>query len=85
MKAKIIKYMPEHNCHRVTDERNETRMMDVMVAGDLPEDTEPEILVGQTVEYNYEHPWIAIAQGVSVVPSNTYQNSNSDHIKNLKS
>jgi len=71
MKAKIEKYLPDHTCHQVTDERNQTRMMDVMVAGDLPEDTDPESLVGKTVYYDYEHPWIAIAQGVAILKENS--------------
>jgi hypothetical protein len=70
MKAKIEKYLSGYNCHEVTDEKNQVRMMDVMVAGDFPEDTDPESLVGETVYYDYEHPWIAIAQGVSIIPSN---------------
>lgn len=70
MKAKIEKYLPDHNCHQVTDERNQMRMMDVMVAGDLPVDTDPESLVGKTVYYEHEHPWIAIAKGVAILEEN---------------
>ena len=72
MKAKIEKYIPYHNCHLVTDEKNQTRMMDVMVAGFMPENTDPESLVGKTVYYDYEHPWIAIAQGVEILEDNAH-------------
>jgi len=70
MNAKIEKYLPDHNCHVITDEEGRKRMMDVMVAGDLPENTDPESLIGESIFYDYEHPWIAIAQGVSILQSN---------------
>ena len=73
MKAKIEKYLPDYNCHQVTDEKKRVRMMDVMVAGNLPEDIDPESLVGKTIYYDYEHPWIAIAQGVSIIQSNNQE------------
>jgi len=65
--CEIMSYDALNRCHRVKDESGVIRLVDVMINGDFPEETEPESIVGQKVEYRYEHPYIAIAMYVRVI------------------
>ena len=68
MVYEILEYDKQYNCHVVRDAMGMRRFVDIMVNGDFPAGTEPESLVGQKVECDYEHPFIAIAMNVRVIP-----------------
>lgn len=63
----LLRYDAQQNCHLVEDEAGAKRFVDVMVNGDFPEETEPESIVGQRVECDYEYPYIAIAMNVRIL------------------
>ena len=52
----------------VIDEKGETRLVDLMVCGNFPPDTDPESLVGKTFEAEYDYPYISIAMHVNPLP-----------------
>ena len=64
-----VKYFrTSDNCHMVIDEKGETRLVDLMVCGNFPPDTDPESLVGKTFEAEYDYPYISIAMHVNPLP-----------------
>jgi|DEB0MinimDraft_3_1074331.scaffolds.fasta_scaffold58616_4 hypothetical protein len=67
MKYKVISYEKAQRAHRVEDSEGHYRLVDLMVSGDFPEDTQPEDLVGKTFKAKREFPFIAIAEGVKEV------------------
>ena len=67
---KVLSYNAYQYYHLCEDERGTRHSVDLLVCGKLPEETTPESLVGQTVEYEYTHPFIVIAEGVAVIPAN---------------
>jgi hypothetical protein len=71
MKLNVISYREDGNYHMCRDERGEVIRVDLMVSGSLPEDTPPQSLVGKVVTCEYYHPFLVIAQGVSIDSSNT--------------
>ena len=67
---KVLSYNADQNYHLCQDEHCCQHRVDLMVCGKLPEETTPESLVGQTVECEYTHPFIVIAEGVSLISAN---------------
>lgn len=67
---KVLSYNKEEKYHLCQDEHGHQHRVDLLVCGKLPEATTPESLVEQTVEYEYTHPFIVIAEGVSLIPPN---------------
>ena len=64
MTYKVISYDQAQQAHLVEDSKVYRRLVDLMVHGDLPEDTQPQDLVGKTFTAEREFPFIAIAVGV---------------------
>ena len=64
MILKVIKDVDHpHNYHTCEDESGRLHRVDLLVNGDLPEETTPEDLVGKTVTVDYLAPYITIAYG----------------------
>lgn len=64
---KVIEYEKIYDCHVCIDEDDKRHLIDLMVAGDFPEGTSPESLIGKTVSCSYTLPHISIAKGVHIV------------------
>lgn len=62
--VKVIRYLPEFGCHECIDQDGKKRMIDLIVSGCLNENIEPESMVGKSFEYEYDHPFISLAEGV---------------------
>lgn len=67
MKYKVRAYQKHTNVWECLDKDGAVYLIDLMVNGDFPEDTDPEFLVGKTVEVAGTFPYISIAHGVRVV------------------
>lgn len=70
MKYKVRAYQKHTNVWECLDSEGSVHLIDLMVNGDFPEDTDPEFLVGKTVEVDRMHTYISIAHGVRVVEEN---------------
>lgn len=67
MKLKVLKYEAEDMRHKcLVEGESFPRYFDVMVDGGF-QNVEPEALVGKTLKYRYEHPFIAIAVDVKII------------------
>lgn len=64
--VKVIRYMPEFCCHECIDQDGRRRLLDLIVSGCLSENIDPVSIIGKTVDYDYDHPWISLAEGVRV-------------------
>jgi hypothetical protein len=71
MKLNVILYNEGSDYHMCHDERGEVLRVDLMVCGTLPKGTTPQSLVGEVVTCECVHPFLVIAQGVSIDSSNT--------------
>lgn len=60
----VLKYNNFLGCHECLDENGRHCRVDLMVHGSLPEDTNPEALVGRTFEADYDFPHISLAVNV---------------------
>ena len=70
MKVKVLSYLPQpFDCHHCKELEGDRRLIkiDLLVSGDLPQGTTAQDLVGKIVEYNWDHPYISIAHGVSII------------------
>lgn len=70
----IVSYNKQNMCHRVKYADGTTGLVDVMVSGNLTEET-PESLIGRRVECEYTYPFISIAWQPKLLPKETQPNS----------
>jgi hypothetical protein len=61
----VIGYNEIERCHKCKI-NNKIRLVDLMINGDFPEETNPESLIGKTIEAEWEHPYISIATNVKI-------------------
>lgn len=68
MLLKVLSYNRRHDYHncKVIPSGNVMKI-DLLVSGDLREDTIPEDLIGKTVEVGWCHPYISIAGDVKIL------------------
>jgi hypothetical protein len=74
----VLDYNERSTSHWVKDRFGTRRLVDLTRNGDLPEDTDPRMLIGRTFTAERERPYIGIAIGVSEVrptPITTGRNS----------
>lgn len=69
MRLTVLKYMPEpHNFHVcMVEGENRARNFELQTSGCFPEETTKEEMVGKTIEYEYEHPYISFVEGAKYV------------------
>lgn len=66
--VKVIYYDDFFNCHVCQDENGNKRRIDLFVSGCLPSNVDHESIIGRTVRYDYDHPFISLAEGVEILP-----------------
>jgi hypothetical protein len=64
---RIIEYRAMDDYHVCLDENGGKHRVDLRISSDLPRDVSNESLVGLTISYENMHPYIEIAQGISIV------------------
>ncbi len=67
MRAKVINYDANMQCHVCRTEDGRTVRMDLFVSGCLPEDLSYAEIIGKEVEWNRDHAFISIAEEVRIV------------------
>ncbi len=68
----VKSYSETFGCHECTfDGGLRTVFVDLFVNGDLPENLEPNDLIGKTVQVNYTHGFIWLADGVRVIDADS--------------
>ena len=67
MQFKVRLYETMLNTHICIDNDGHSHRIDLMVDGAFPKGTDPESLVGKTIECEYTYPYISIAMGVREV------------------
>lgn len=67
MQLKVKLYEKWCNTHICEDKDGIGQRIDLMVDGAFPKGTDPESLVGKTIECEYTYPYISIAMGVREV------------------
>lgn len=63
----VKNYLPyPQNYFMCFGEDGVARRIDLLTSGCLPENIEPEELVGKQVSFEYTHPYIEMAEGVEI-------------------
>jgi hypothetical protein len=65
-RVKVISWSQVHDYHECQSEDGKKHRIDLMVDGSFP-DTEPQDLVGKSVDFRYMYPYISIAHDVRIV------------------
>jgi len=63
----VLDYNERSSAHWVEDDLGTRRLVDLTRNGDLPEETDPWMLIGRTFTAERERPYIGIAIGVREV------------------
>jgi hypothetical protein len=61
----VLDYLERSSAHWVKDGSGTRRLVDLTRNGDLPENTDPWMLIGRTFTADLERPYIGVAIGVS--------------------
>jgi hypothetical protein len=67
MKLHVISYNADHDYHVCKNDDGHRVNVDLLVDGSLPEGTAPLDLIGKTVEVEYTHAYVSIANGVRLI------------------
>jgi len=63
----VNEYNERLDFHVCTKEDGTKVYLDLLTSSSFPEDTNPKDLVGKTVFVGWTHPWISLAEEVSIV------------------